>query len=287
MARRRQAWSRLLEDAGYTPRFVSSGHIEKGGLKDARVIVLPDSIALSDTEFDLLARSLDEAAPGRALFGSAAPGMFDAHGKLNSTREFKPLTGVVAPGISPWYAHAHGESKGHGVFAGDIAGQLLLRRGAIEELPSGGRKDGSSPFEKLTEKEREEYPEALTGLVMMDQLRASLPPAVQVPRRACLRTHRYHLGKARLVAFERNVDYHMSEDLKQAGGNEALEKPVSFGAKLAGKAHVYDLRAKKYLGETDRIAVDLEPWKPSLFALLPEKIAEDVDLLEYLERQGS
>ena len=137
-------------------------------------------------------------------------------------------------------------------------------------------------FAKLTEKEREEYPEALTGLVMTDQLHAWLPPAVQVPRRACIRTHRFRLGKSRLVAFERNVDYHMSEDLKQAGGNEALEKPVSFEAKLAAKAHVYDLRNGAYRGETDRIEVKLDPWQPSLFALLPEKLGEGKQVVEEL-----
>ena len=35
----------------------------------------------------------------------------------------------------------------------------------------------------------------------------------------------------------------MSEDLKQRGGNEALEKPVIFDAQLAAPAHAYDLRS--------------------------------------------
>jgi hypothetical protein len=32
------------------------------------------------------------------------------------------------------------------------------------------------------------------------------------------------------------------------------------------------LRAQEYLGETDHITFTLDPWQPSLFALLPEKI---------------
>jgi hypothetical protein len=78
-----------------------------------------------------------------------------------------------------------------------------------------------------------------------------------------------------LIAFERNVDYQMSEDLKQAGGNEALEKPVDLEATLARSRHVYDLRAQKYLGETDRIRFTLDPWQPSLFALTAEKLPEE------------
>ena len=86
---------------------------------------------------------------------------------------------------------------------------------------------------------------------------------------------RYRLGDARLLAFERNIVWQMSEDLKQKGGNEALEKPVDFEAKLIAPAHIYDLRSGKYLGQSDRIAVHLDPWQPSLFALLPQRIPGD------------
>ena len=106
------------------------------------------------------------------------------------------------------------------------------------------------------------------------ELLSQVPPAVGTPLELCIRTHRYRIGKARLLAFERNILWQMGEDLKQKGGNEALEKPVSFEARLAAAAHVYDLRTGKYLGQTDRIAVALDPWQPSLFALLPEKLSE-------------
>ena len=284
MAKRRKAWLLLLEDAGYSPKFVSSGQLEKEVRGAAKVLVLPDSAALSDTEFDLLSTSLDKASPGLAIIGSTRPGTFDAHGKLASQRQFKPLSGLASPGSMPWFAHIHPGGQAHGIEGHDIAGQLLLRNGTLNEPPSGGQRNGPPPFENLSEKEQAEYPEVLMGASITAQLQTILPPAVKIPRRACIRTHRFHLGDARLLAFERNVDYHMSEDLNQAGGNEALEKPVTFEAKLAGKAHVYDLRAKKYLGETDRVAVDLEPWRPSLFALLPDRLADGVDVVEALTR---
>ena len=78
-----------------------------------------------------------------------------------------------------------------------------------------------------------------------------------------------------LIAIERNIDYQMSEELKQAGGNQALEKPAALTAELDAPAHVYDLRAAQYLGQTNRIAFTLEPWQPALFALLPEKVAAE------------
>ena len=64
----------------------------------------------------------------------------------------------------------------------------------------------------------------------------------------------------------------MSEELKQAGGNEELETPVNLAARLAQPAHVYDLRTQNYLGHIDRLNFTLDPWQPSLFALLPEQV---------------
>jgi hypothetical protein len=67
----------------------------------------------------------------------------------------------------------------------------------------------------------------------------------------------------------------MSEDLKQSGGNEALEKPVEFTARLKAAAHVYDLRTGKYLGLLDQIPFMLDPWQPSLFALFAQRVTGD------------
>jgi hypothetical protein len=112
-----------------------------------------------------------------------------------------------------------------------------------------------------------------------------LSPEISIPASACVRTHRYRLGQHRLVAFERNVDYHMSEDLKQAGGNERLEKPIEIEAGLATPKHVYDLRAGKYLGRTDKIRFTLDPWQPSLFALTEQRLQTDNVVQELAEQR--
>jgi hypothetical protein len=76
----------------------------------------------------------------------------------------------------------------------------------------------------------------------------------------------------------------MSEALKQAGGNEALEKPIDLVAQMVLPAHVYDLRTQRYLGRTDRISFTLDPWQPSLFALLPQR-ASTSDVVAELRRK--
>ena len=77
----------------------------------------------------------------------------------------------------------------------------------------------------------------------------------------------------------------MSEDLKQRGGNEALEKPVIFDAQLAAPAHAYDLRSGKFLGLLESIPVNLDPWQPSLYALTKAKLP-DGDVVAELEKRA-
>jgi hypothetical protein len=104
------------------------------------------------------------------------------------------------------------------------------------------------------------------------QFRA-MPPEIAVPSTASVRTHRFRVSRGQLLAFERQIDYRMSEELKQAGGNEALEKPVEVEATLPQPMHVYELRTQRYLGQTNRLRFTLDPWQPSLFAILPDKRA--------------
>ena len=62
---------------------------------------------------------------------------------------------------------------------------------------------------------------------------------------------------------------------------ERLQQPVALDAQLDAPNHVYDLRGEKYLGLTSRISFTLDPWQPTLFALLPEKLAAD-KVIDYL-----
>jgi hypothetical protein len=67
----------------------------------------------------------------------------------------------------------------------------------------------------------------------------------------------------------------MSEELKQTGRNEALEKPVEIEAGLGKTAHVLDLRTGKQLGLLAKLRFTLDPWHPSLFAISEGKLELD------------
>jgi hypothetical protein len=112
-----------------------------------------------------------------------------------------------------------------------------------------------------------------------------LPILLAAAPAARTQIHRYRLGAATLVAFERNVDYDLSDDIVAARGNVNPEKPIELQARLATPAHVYELRQGAYLGFTDAVLFTLDPWRPSLYALLPEPVSGET-VTEFLLRQS-
>jgi hypothetical protein len=239
MAKTRNGWLKAFQDLGFSPQFISSEQIERGSLNQASnaVLVLANSYALSENEAAAIKQCLDATAKDNVLFCEGAPGLFDQHGKLRakgSLEEFVPASFVDSGAVSK--------------------GEKLVSN------PNRGAK--YSPARLKGDVEWSAW--------ISSQLKG-LAPRISVPTSARTRVHWFRLGANRLLAFERNIDYQMSEELKQTGGNEPLEKPVEIEATLPQVSHIYDLRAQKYLGHTDHLRFTLDPWRPSLFALTTEK----------------
>jgi hypothetical protein len=258
MAKTRAAWLKALQDLGYNPQFISSAQLEAGQLNTMgnAVVVFPGSWALSEKEAAALESYLDEAMSktrSREVLAEEPIGIFDGHGKLLRTSRLENALpgastnlGCLAVGPNRPISTTSSESRGY--------------------LASRLRNAAKSSW--------------------LDWVKAQLKvvtPDVTVPTGTHTRIHRFLVKRGRLVAFERNIDYQMSEDLKQAGGNQSLETPVQIEAVLRTPTHVYDLRGGTYLGLTDRIHFTLDPWQPSLFALLTEKIPTQ-SIVSELER---
>jgi hypothetical protein len=108
------------------------------------------------------------------------------------------------------------------------------------------------------------------------QILAAVPPAFRLDPAARVALFRYRLGDVRLLALERNIDYRMSEELKQAGGNEALEQRVTVAVPLPAESHVYDLRTGAHAGLLKELRVSVDAWAPSLYALAPRRLEGNV-----------
>jgi hypothetical protein len=240
----RDGWLKLFQDLGYRPRFVSTQEIVAGELqrRGVRVLVLPLARALSSKEVASIRAFVATAPPGarRVVFADGSPADFDEHGRL---RPGNPLADVIpASSEARSFTLVADGSASH---AGDIAVYPKTRLAGEPDLA---------------------WARWVAGQL------AGLPPAVAVPAAARVRIHRFTAGSAQLLAFERGVDYHMSEELKQAGSNQALEKAIEVEATLAAPAEVYDLWTETYVGRVDRLRFTLDPWRPSLFALVPAKL---------------
>jgi glycosyl hydrolase family 42 (putative beta-galactosidase) len=246
MAKTRTACLKALQDLGYSPQFVSSPELEQGKFTkmDRAILVLPNSWALSERECAAIESFLDSEPNDfgfHRIFADGPAGVFDEHGKLRN----EPSEGFER------------------IVSTNTACLVLAPNGRITRISSDSRSYLAARLKKSAES------------AWLDWLNGSfrpLRPAILIPQAGRVRIHRFRIKTGRLVAFERNIDYQMSEDLKQGGGNQVLETPLQTEAILPEPAYVYDLRSETYLGHMDHIRFTLDPWQPSLFAILPEKL---------------
>lgn len=245
--RTRDGWVKLFEDLGYSPVFLSSEQLAQGllnsNLSSVAALVLPSAWAIGDEAARQIRAFL---APGansglRALVWDGTPGLFDDHGRLRTNA---PLPFSFTNSSAMCY--------------------VALNRGGP---PRALRADlGEYARQRLVSTKSPEIENWMAG-----QLKPWAPD-ISVPAEARVRIHRFEVRGARLVAFERNIDYQMSQDLKQAGGNELLEHPITVEARLAKAAHIYDLRTERYLGFLDHVRLTVDPWQPTLLALSEKKL---------------
>lgn len=259
-AKVRNAWLKALQDLGFSPQFISSEQLEQLQLGPATpfTLVLPRSYALSDRELaaveSIFPGPPTRKPPARLMLADGTPGLFDEHGRLRATNRLERL--FPAGNAKDVFASRSGQPKPASLAAN------------LEDFPKQrlAREPDSSFVDWL---------EAQIG-----QGPVKLPPAARA------RVHRFQVGEATLVAVERNVDYQMSEELKQAGGNEALERPLELTARLSDTAHaryIYDLRQSRQVAHGTEWAFTLDPWQPSLFALLPEPAAAETVVATLLQ----
>jgi len=248
MSKTRTAWLKALQDLGYSPQFVSSEELEHGGFArtEQSALVLPNSWALSANEDAAIESFIHTDSNSNGLhlvFADGPTGVFDEHGKLHDLPREEGITRIISTNTNCL---------------------ALGPKGRTTRTDSNSRSYLADRLKKLPRS---------NWLDWLSTTLRPMGPTIIVPQDAHVRIHRFRMKTGRLVAFERNIDYHMSEDLKEGGGNQVLETPLQTEAILPEPVYVYDLRTETYLGHTDHIRFTLDPWQPSLFALLREKLA--------------
>jgi len=88
----RHAWLDLLEDSGFQYDFLTTEQAEAGKLSNYRVLILPDSIALSDAE---VAAIREFTTRGGFVIADAETGLMDGHARWQEKGRLDDLLGLT------------------------------------------------------------------------------------------------------------------------------------------------------------------------------------------------
>ena len=236
------SWWRILSEMKVAFRFLPYEYLAKGVPAGVKVLVLPMAIALSEAERAALAQFI---ARGGKVLADAAPGAYDEAGvKIDRAVDGVELLGeAIADYVS--------------IDLGGAAGETASVKGAA-----------------VDEAKR------LRGIVSKALAAAGVTPEVSVvgadgAEFACDAPLRRD-GDTTLFAM--HVDTFGSSnngsDSKVKGtdmGRFNLEKAPKVVAHLPVKGHVYDVRARQYVGFTDTIATTLAPGYTRMYSVLKTK----------------
>ena len=282
-------WHALLNDLGTVYRFIDKEILEDSGVdKRFKVLILPGAISLSDKE---IARITEFAAAGGTVIADMTPGLYDDHGVLRKANAFTAKFGTAAP-ATPALSQVKAECKGNAsgipavkgdfrtidpkavpftvtpVGKGKFVGVNLLVSG-YQAVLLGGTGGETSKTVSGAEVFCRNWRLILEGLL----------------RKAGVAPHR-------VLTDAKGRPYQAESCWRSNGGNHVLgllkpdpalpvvdpKKGDAITAKIPVKGHVYDLRAKKYLGYTDTFKLLLSPARGEFFSVMKEKVAK-VELL--------
>ena len=139
----RHAWLQALEDAGYQYDFLTTEQMEAGELSPYRVLILPDSIALTDAEVAAVHQFVSK---GGLLLADAETGLMDGHGRWQTGGRLVDILGVSQPPArtapdeaspTPIHLNLNGEALDLNVLPAQPT--LTLTAGRLKQRPEARR----------------------------------------------------------------------------------------------------------------------------------------------------
>ncbi len=286
----------ILHDCGLEAKVLSYAEVKQGKLtnSDFKVLLLPSAQALSPAE---VAAIKQFAANGGTVIADLRPAVTDEHGKPYATPPLDEVFGVTQ--AAP-FAKVGGDLDFAGAAETSGAGLKLanaLSDGAV--TVAGGKalgKIGETPvlianttgqgkalllnlslqgYTKLPKGEAQEfagwdagadYRAFLAGVLKA----AGIEPVVTVlPVAPHVEVSRFRRGGAEYIGIVQSLPRDPLEYTnKVAPAPAARAVTIDFGR----KAHLYDVRAGKYVGEVASLKTKLTPGVAQLYALLPYRL---------------
>ncbi len=274
----RAAWLQALEDAGYQYDFLATEQIEAGKLGDYKVLILPDSIALSDGEVAAIRKFVEG---GGLLISDAETGLMDGHARWQTAGRLDDLLGVECRGLR--CAPNAAPTTKLRLDVGDRPAEFaVLPANPALRVSAGapGASVGDIPFLIAHRFGRgrsisfnfwmADYPhlrENRTQEPRLALLRECLSQGGVRPVADVRKSNGKPLACSEFIAFRRgNVKY-----LAILPGPKC-EDAGTVTLSLEAPQHIYDLRAHRLVGRAKRVNGTLVPGEPLFYALMPTPV---------------
>lgn len=279
----RTQWLQALRDAGYQYDFVTTEQIDKGRLSDYKVLILPDSISLSEAE---VAAIRNFVASGGLLISNGVTGLMDGHARWQHEGLLNGVLGIQQNG-----SRARSRKSNHTVELNSnpgsksidgaelipvnlkpvlTTGQVEARAGqsptVIDNAFGAGRSDIFNFWMTNYDQLRKAHEsEAVLRLLEADLTRDGVFPVADV-RTASAQP----LQCSEVIAYQRGVVRYLAV-LPEIGCPDAGQAAVM---KFPQASYVYDLRAHRYLGRVSSVTVKLPNGEPLFLALSSEPLGK-------------
>ena len=234
-------YSWLLGHMGLNPRFITSGMIARGELRNGgyRVLILPHVISLSGTEATEIR---DFVKRGGRVIADVQPGLFDEHSRKLSHLLLADLFGDAAVAATP----PQGENESAVYLSPNVVGCL---QSMVKESCQGTQ-------------------ERLGRILSQRSVRpmASITDHIGRPVTDC-ELYFFRKGPATIIALQRDE---MKPPAPGSGGRARdTSSSDTIVLTLRRPAYVYDFRAKHALGWTSRLELLLDPYEPTILSASP------------------
>ena len=269
----RHAWLQALEDAGYQYDFLTTEQVEAGELSPYRVLILPDSIALTDAEVAAVHQFVSK---GGLLLADAEAGLMDGHGRWQRGGRLDDILGVSQPPARTAPDNATPTSIHLNIYGEPAELEVLPAQPGLPQMDGHAEAvAGSTPL--LINHSFGEGRAVMLNFLMTDYLHLRETGA-QGPR---LKLSRYYfqrggtppvmevrgadgepLACSESIAFQRG-DARYLVTIQEPYGSDIIRRAQSPPARCVDRTpvtvtfpaprYVYDLRAHRYLGHVARV----------------------------------
>lgn len=276
----RDGWVRAIEDSGMQMEFLAYAQIEDGELVERmpRALVLPYSIALSDTE---VTEIHDYVEAGGTLIADARCGLMTDHGRVRETGALDDLFGIKRRSVDPRAKRPTGAAE----FTRNIEG-LDPRAVSFEgrggepgiEL-TGGQALGTMAGQPALIVNTVGKGRAILLNIFLDGYGRMKSLGIGEPVRELVAQTLALAGAEPPIGARTGDDHHLyiarylSGEATYVGVlRDKAEGRSNVKLLLDQTAHVYDQRAGKYLGHTDHFEALLAPGHCNMYSLLPYRV---------------